>query len=354
MSDPFTTPHAAPGTLSPMSTPEPPPAPTPLPAAVPAATTDGSPGRPPIDLAAAADFLAGHGRLLDRRRFQLLTGRGDPAATLAALNAYRNPDGGYGWGLEPDLRSASSQPGAALHAFEAFADLLPVIAPATVPEPRALCDWLESVALPGGGLPFALPVDDPAGCAPFWVDADPTVPSLQITAVVVAEALRVARHDPEVAAHPWLGRAVDYCLRAAADLAAAARPFAIELAFTVRMLDLAAARHPDAAARLSALGRHVPADGLVAVAGGAAGETMRPLDFAPEPGGPARRLFTPELIAAELARLAARQRSDGGWEVDFTSYSPAAALEWRGYATVAAVGILRANAELVPTAQPAR
>ena len=35
--------------------------------------------------------------------------------------------------------------------------------------------------------------------------------------------------------------------------------------------------------------------------------------------------------------------SDGGWVVDHGSFSPIAALEWRGYATVRAVEILRAN-----------
>ena len=34
---------------------------------------------------------------------------------------------------------------------------------------------------------------------------------------------------------------------------------------------------------------------------------------------------------------------DGGWRVDFGSFSPAAELEWRGYATVQAVSILRRN-----------
>ena len=38
---------------------------------------------------------------------------------------------------------------------------------------------------------------------------------------------------------------------------------------------------------------HVPADGLLHVAGGADDEFMRPLDFAPFPGGPARSLFAP-------------------------------------------------------------
>jgi hypothetical protein len=74
-----------------------------------------------IDLAAAGRFMAKHARILDRRRFELLTGKTDASAVLAALSAYRNTDGGYGHGLEPDLRAPESQPSAALHAFEVFA-----------------------------------------------------------------------------------------------------------------------------------------------------------------------------------------------------------------------------------------
>src|ERR1043166_161353 len=92
-----------------------------------------------IDLNAAADFMATHARVLDRRRFELRTGNTAPAGARAALDGYRNPDGGYGWGLEPDLRSPSSQPGAAAHAFEVFEDVAPVTAPQAV----ALCDWLD-------------------------------------------------------------------------------------------------------------------------------------------------------------------------------------------------------------------
>jgi len=292
-----------------------------------------------VDLNAASAFLAGHGRMVDRQRLALVLGHGNPTAALSALNAYRNPDGGYGWGLEPDLRSTSSQPGGALHAFEVFADL----APATAPEAVQLCDWLDTVTLSDGGLPFALPVPDPAACAPFWIEASPDASSPQITAVVAAEAHRVARHDPAVAAHPWLDRATTYCLRAAAELALRPEPFALELAFAVRLLDLAAARYPAAAELLPVLGRHIPADGLLPVAGGKEGETVRPLDYTPDPAGPARSLLAPDVLTSELRRLAAQQRPDGGWEVDFSSYSPAAELEWRGHATVRALTVLATN-----------
>lgn len=284
-----------------------------------------------MDLNKASDFMATHARTLDRRRFELLTGEGDRDALLAALNAYRNPDGGYGRGLEPDLRSRTSQPGPALHAFEVFAEL----APDTVPEAAMLCDWLESVTLPDGGVPFALPVPDPAGCAPFWAGADPETSSLQITSVVAAMAQRVAVHDKAVAEHPWLDRATRYCLDAVREKD---ELHALELAFSLWLAD--AVEDTEA---IELLGRHIPDSGLVHVQGGLEDEMMRPLDFAPYPGRPVRSLFAPEVVAAELRRLDEEQQDDGGWRVDFAAYSPAAELEWRGYATVRAVSILTAE-----------
>jgi hypothetical protein len=280
-----------------------------------------------IDLAAAASFMAAHARTLDRRRLA-----GDGAAILAALDGYRNPDGGYGWGLEPDLRAGESQPAGALHAFEAMADA----APATTPRAAELCDWLATVTLPDGGLPFALPIADATGVAPFWASADPRASSLQITALVAATAHRVAAHDPAVAAHPWPARATDYCRAAIGALDE--RPFALALWGSLWLAD--AIRDE---ALTEQLGRFIPADGVLRVAGGAEDEALRPLDLAPRPGGPARTLFADDVIAAELARLAGGQQDDGGWVVDFHSYSPAAALEWRGYATVRALTILRGD-----------
>ena len=107
-----------------------------------------------IDLSAATAFMAGHARVLDRRRFDMVLGSGDPDTVLGALEGYRNSDRGYGWGLEADLRSSESQPAAALHAFEVFGDVAPVVSPRAA----ELCDWLLTVTLPDGGLPFALPL----------------------------------------------------------------------------------------------------------------------------------------------------------------------------------------------------
>lgn len=213
-----------------------------------------------VDVSAARDFMAAHARILDRRRFELLEDRSDSAGVLAALDGYRNPDGGYGWGLEADLRSPESQPGAALHAFEVFEE----IAPATAPQATALCDWLDSITLDDGGLPFALPLAVPAGSGPWWTDSDKSSSSLQITAIVAANAHRVAAYDTAVAQHPWLERATAYCANAIETMTE--RPFAYVLEFTVRFVDALHRSNPDRAEPLlDRLRPYVPADGKVPV-----------------------------------------------------------------------------------------
>jgi hypothetical protein len=111
----------------------------------------------------------------------------------------------------------------------------------------------------------------------------------------------------------------------------------------VRFLDAAHHMRPETAALIEQLGRFIPHDGLVPVSQGSEGETMRALDFAPRPGGPARSLFSGEVIDAELRALGEAQQEDGGWTVDFQNYSPAAELDWRGYMTVHAVALLRST-----------
>jgi hypothetical protein len=287
------------------------------------------------DLDRVHDFMTSNARLLDRRRMELAVGAGDPEAALSALAAYRNPDGGFGWGLEPDSRAPASQPVAALHAFEVFEE----IAPATSPLAAGLLDWLDSIALESGALPFALPGGASAGSAPMWGTADTGSPSLHMTCVVLGIAQRVRRHDPQVAAHPWLHRATEWAL---GEIAGMRRPGqAIEFRYVLQLLDATDARQ-----ELERLGAHIPPDGSMAVTGGRPEEAMRPLDFSPEPGRPIRELFEAWTIEADLDRLEAEQHDDGGWDVDWAHWSPAGGLEWRGWATVRAVRILRANGRL--------
>lgn len=291
------------------------------------------------DIDAARAFLITQGRLLDRHRLDLALGEGDPDRVLRALNAHRNPDGGYGWSLEPDLRAPGSQPAGALHAFE----VLEEVAPVTSPHAVQLCDWLATIACPDGGLPFVLPLDDPTGSSPVWTEADTTRSSLQITSAVAALAHRVGRHDPRVAAHPWMADATRYCLD---RIAAVDRPealFVLELRFALWFLDAIVDDRPEAAGEMDRLAAAIPPSGSMPVPGGAADEKLRPLDFTPRPDRPLRARFAAEGVAADVERLVAEQQPDGGWTVDFASGSPGAEREWRSYITVWAIRVLRAH-----------
>jgi hypothetical protein len=302
-----------------------------------------------IDLDKLTDFLATHARLLDRRRAEIALGADDPEPVLAALAAYRNPDGGFGFGLEPDLRAPSSQPAGALHAFE----VLEEIAPATSPLAGDLCDWLAATALPGGALPFAGRGADREGTAPFWRSADPDAPSLHITAAVAGAAHRVGCHDSAVRDHPWLRAAAAWCLDATAAIDGTSA-HVLELLYVLQFLDVVYATEPRAETELRRVVADLPA-GRIPVAGGAEDESIGPLEISPRPDGPLRALLDADAIREDLDRLEAGQRDDGGWEVDFLSWSPQGSLEWRGYATVRALRILLAHGRIaLPDGTPAR
>ena len=293
-----------------------------------------------ISLARAASFMAGNARVLDRLRFEQIQGSADRAALRAAVNAYRNPDGGYGRGLEPDLRALESQPVGAMHAFEVFAE----IGSDAAPDAIGVCDWLGSVTLGDGGLPFALPVGDASGCAPFWAEADPSSSSLHISAAVATYAHLAGEEIPDLLSHPWLERCTSYCLE---EIAGRDEPrHALELRYCLWLLDVLAEGDRAAASQLERLGSWIPPSGEVHVAGGLDDEMMRPLDFAPKPGRPVRRLFDDDAIEAGLDRLEGSQQEDGGWPLGWNAYSPAAQVEWRGYLTVDAIRCLKDNGRL--------
>jgi hypothetical protein len=82
---------------------------------------------------------------------------------------------------------------------------------------------------------------------------------------------------------------------------------------------------------------------LVALDPEAPGEAHSPLDFAPEPDSLARSLFDETTITAHLDHLVHAQREDGGWTFNWLAWSPGAERDWRGFLTVDALRVLRAN-----------
>lgn len=283
-------------------------------------------------LDAAAGFVWRTARLLDRHRFAHLFLDGDRAPVLAALAAYQNPDGGFGNALEPDLRGPASQPEPVEVAF----GVLDEVGAMDHPMVAAACDWLVTATTPDGGVPFVLPSAAEHPRAPWW-ETQPDPPANLVPTAAIAGLLHKHR-----VAHPWLEGATDYSWRAI-DAMAGTSPY--EVRAVLPFLDHVPDRDR-AEAAFSRVGALTLDQGLVALDPGATGEVHTPLDYAPTPDTMARRLFDDDVIAAHLDHLVASQQPDGGWNVSFPAWTEAAGLEWRAWATVHNLTVLRAYGRL--------
>jgi hypothetical protein len=64
---------------------------------------------------------------VDRHRYALWFKDGRVEPIIDALRGYRNPDGGFGHALEPDLRCPASQPAPTLSPMAASRSCCPVL-----------------------------------------------------------------------------------------------------------------------------------------------------------------------------------------------------------------------------------
>jgi hypothetical protein len=291
------------------------------------------------DIDAAEQFIAAHGRVLDRRRFERLFRGGEAEPVRDAVTAYRNPDGGFGHGLEPDARSPGSQPAAAelalriLHEADAW----------SAGQAAGACDWLQATAPGEGGAVFVDASVEGWPHAPWWAPEEGRPASLVSTGRIAGTLY--ARG----VAHPWLDGATEVmwsrieALTEARPPEAAASPYGMlgVLAFLDHVPDRARAERAFAAA-----GPLLVKQGLVELDPAASGEAFGPLVYAPAPGCLARGLFDEATIDAHLDHLAAAQRDDGGWTFSWPAWSPAAEADWRGFITVEALHTLRSYGRL--------
>ncbi|MDQ3577463.1 MAG: hypothetical protein M3443_07650, partial [Actinomycetota bacterium] len=154
----------------------------------------------------AETFMLVTARLLERRRYafhyglgEVLPGDGD--AVVAALDAYRNPDGGYGNALEPDGRGPGSQPITVLSALSILIEVDALSASRADP----LCAYLQSITADNGGIPFIHPNARDYPRAPWWQLPDISEGSLLPTANLVGAMWQAG------VTHSWVDSAAEFC-----------------------------------------------------------------------------------------------------------------------------------------------
>ncbi len=264
----------------------------------------------------------------------------DLAGVVDAVRAYRNADGGFGHGLEPDKRCPASLP----IDVEAALDVLLVVTGGAVELSGdfglddlvlGTCDWLGSVAAPDGAVPLSLPVMERYPRAEHWSDWTYT-PALNPTA-----GLAGRMHWMGVT-HPWLDRATDWSwARLESGFDEDAHALAEVMVFLAHVPDRGRAEAVGALlGTWLARARWYRADPADPAYG------VTPLHLASSPDSPWRRLFGDTNIEGHLDRLVRDQQPDGGWAITWEPPGVASSLEWRGIETLRALRTLRAYGRL--------
>lgn len=299
----------------------------------------------------AEQFLWLNARVLERRRFEALFRGADHAPVLQALAAYKNPDGGYGQGIEPDFRGPVSQPLGTLFALGVFDEL--DLCTQTQVDP--VLQHLSGIVAADGGIPNVLANAVEYPRAPWWQPApSPTPGSLLPTAAIVG---LLHKHGLR---HPWLERANTFCWQATAQLLERAAhanerlprlQVAYEARAAITFLDHVPER-PRAEQLAATLGQTLLRYKLLATdahASPEASEAAAPLDFAATPTSLARRWFDDALIAQHLDALIASQNEAGGFDVPWQIWTPITGHEWPGIQTVERLKTLRAYGRFTST-----
>jgi hypothetical protein len=290
-------------------------------------------------LGAGRAFLDREGRLIERRLASVLFDGADPSGVVDAVRAYRNPDGGFGHGLEPDKRCPASLPIDVECALDILIEAGGAVDWSSDGGVGGLvlgaCDWLDSVSAPDGAVPLSFPVMEPYPRAEHWSEWT-YAPGLNPTAGLAGRLHRMG------VIHPWLDRATDWTwARLESGFDEDAHALSEVLVFLAYVPDRD---------RAQAMGEHVgdwltdarwyradPADPAYGVT---------PLHLAPSPESPWRQLFETSNIDGHLDRLVRDQQPDGGWAITWEPPGLASTVEWRGIETLRALRTLRAYGRL--------
>lgn len=284
--------------------------------------------------AVGRSFIEREGRLVERRLAAVLFDDADPGGAVDAVLAYRNPDGGFGHGLEPDKRCPASLPIDVERALDILIE---------VGDGRggvdalvmSACDWLGAVAWDDGAVPLAFPEIENYPCAEHWTDWT-YVPGLNPTAGLTGRLHRMG------VAHPWLTRATHWTwARLESGFDEDAHALVEVLQFLAYVPDRLRAEQYAVQVgdwlqdlRLLRASPDDPCYGLT------------PLHFAPAPNNPWRRLFDDATIDGHLDRMIRDQEPDGGWGITWNAPGVASTLEWRGIETLRALCTLSAYGRL--------
>lgn len=281
----------------------------------------------------ARDFILTDARMIERRLFQFHFENGSPEGVFHAVYAYRNEDGGFGHGMEPDTASPESQPLFSIMALETLDEVGYLNAERIK---KDFMPYFERVTTEKGGIPWMLRPTSDYPCAEHfktvkeWAALSTTAPLLGI----------LEKYGLEI---PWMQKAEAFVWQEIERIQE--KHVFCHLCVPRRLQFLQYARNRDKAEKaLDDLKGWILADGVICHDKSDEGWGLygkpHSLYYAPSPHSVLNPLFTKEMIDGDLHELIGRQKSDGRWDTWY-GLSEGMKLEWAGIQTLWTLKTLR-------------
>ena len=281
----------------------------------------------------ARDFILTNARMIERRLFEFYFANGDMNGVFHAVYAYRNPDGGFGHGLEPDTASPESQPLFSIMALETLDEVGYLTKEIII---KDFMPYFKNITTEKGGVPWMFrpksdyPCEGHFKTVKEWAALSTTAPLLGV----------LEKYDIEI---PWMKKAEEFVW---SEFERIQNKHVFCYLCVPRWLTfLINTRSKEKAnKRIGNLKKWILADGVICNDKSDDGWGLygkpNSLNYANSTESILYSMFSKETIELDLQILIEKQKEDGRWDTWY-GISEGTKLEWAGIQTLWALKTLK-------------
>ncbi|MEM6686837.1 MAG: hypothetical protein AAF617_13720 [Bacteroidota bacterium] len=281
----------------------------------------------------ARNFVLTNACMIERRLYHYYFGDGSKEGVFHAVYAYRNTDGGFGHGMEPDTASPESQPLFSIMALETLDEI------GYLDRELILNDFMpyfERITTEKGGIPWMLrptseyPCEGHFKTVKEWAALSTTAPLLGI----------LEKYNIDI---PWMEKAEAFVWSEFERIQN--KHLFCYLCVPRWLMFLTHTSNQDKAQeRINMMRKWILEDNVRCKDPSDDGWGLygkpHSLNYAPSPNAVLYSLFDQKTIEADLATLVSKQKDNGSWDTWY-GISDGTKLEWAGIHTLSVLKILK-------------
>lgn len=281
----------------------------------------------------ARDFVLTNARMIERRLFEFYFENGNNEGVFHAVYAYRNTDGGFGHGMEPDTASPESQPLFSVMALETLDEVGYLNAELIL---KDFMPYFESITTEKGGIPWMLKPKSEYPCEGHFK----TVKEWAAVSTTSSLLGILEKYKVDI---PWMENAEQFVWK---EFDRIKEKHVFCYLCVPRWLKFLKHTKSQIKAKktIDDLKNWILADGVICKDKSDDGWGLygkpHTLNYAPSPESVLYSFFTKETIESDLKELINKQKNDGRWDTWY-GISEGTKLEWAGIQTLWALKVFK-------------